>query len=131
MKKDKICVVLFFILIQISFSSYPSTSLKCYSYLTKPKHQLICPAARNNYCVKETSDLTQDLCGATQYFGDIYVKGKCTFKKCSNVCVPKTYQFQYQGVDYSRRTYCCNTDYCNSGFGLGNRSPISLLLFCL
>eukprot|EP01042_Synura_sphagnicola_P012801 gene12801-16274_t len=67
---------------------YPMESLQCYSYLTKPDMKLICPASRNKYCVKEVSTLTQDICGATQYFGDMYVNKQCVFKKCNATCTP-------------------------------------------
>lgn len=73
----------------------------------------------NKYCVKEVSSLTQDICGATQYFGDMYVNKQCVFKKCNATCNPGTYTFDFQGVTYSRTTYCCKTDLCNAGVRSG------------
>lgn len=78
--------------------------LQCISYLS----------SRSKYCVKEVSTLTQNLCGATQYFGDMYVNRECVFKKCSDECVEETYTFQFEGQTYSRDRYCCKSDYCNA-----------------
>lgn len=67
--------------------------------------------------MKEVSRQTQNLCGATQYFGDIYSGGECVLKKCAAECVEETYSFEFQGQVYSRQRYCCNDkDYCNSSF---------------
>jgi hypothetical protein len=99
---------------QIS-ARYPKRSLQCYSTYTKPDMKLICPEARyvyaplhpievispcdchcrNQYCVKETVNLEVELCGATQYFGDIYSSGVCQLKKCSDTCVAGSYDFTY------------------------------------
>ncbi len=86
--------------------------------MTKPDMKLICPEARSSYCVKEISDLKQDLCGKTQYFGDIYDKSLCFYKKCSATCVPGISNFRYAGRTFVRQRFCCNTDYCNSAFNL-------------
>ena len=94
---------------------YPSESIQCMSSLTKPDQRLICPAARAYWCVKEVSDLTQDICGATVYYGDEYVSGKCEFKKCAAECEQQTISFIHEGRPYTRSTYCCkDQDYCNS-----------------
>lgn len=124
---------------------YPLTSLQCYSYLTKPDMKLICPASRyfycfmifykvygcfcrENYCVKQVSSLTQDICGGTQYFGDLYVNKECVFKKCNATCSEGTENFEFQGNTYSRSTYCCKTDYCNSAIRKNAVSIMTLLI---
>lgn len=61
------------LLLTFAHSDYPG-GLQCYSYKTKPDRVVICPEARNAFCVKEVSNLNQDLCGQTQYFGDLYYK---------------------------------------------------------
>ena len=100
---------------QLAIDNWPMNSLKCMSSLTKPDMKLICPAARSTWCVKEVSDLRQDLCGDTQFFGDMWVNAMCEFKKCSDVCVPGTTSFTWGNNKYKRRTYCCNDkDFCNS-----------------
>jgi hypothetical protein len=95
---------------------YPSESIQCYSSLTKPDYRLICPAARAYFCVKEVSTLSQDICGSTIYYGDLYVDGQCQFKKCAAECNDKeTINFVHEGESYERTTYCCkDQDYCNS-----------------
>jgi hypothetical protein len=70
---------------------------------------------RNKFCVKQVSNLNQNLCGHTQYFGDRFVGSTCEFKKCSATCHPGTEEFEYDGTTYTRTTYCCKGDYCNSG----------------
>eukprot|EP01035_Chromulina_nebulosa_P025045 gene25045-32651_t len=87
-----------------SIKKYPQQSLKCYSSLTKPDKQLICPASRANFCVKQVSSLTSDICGGTQYFGDEYVNGQCQYKKCNATCTPGSFSFTFQGQTYSRAT---------------------------
>lgn len=82
---------------------------------------------RAKYCVKEVTTLTQNLCGQTQYFGDLYENALCQFKKCSAECEEGSYNFEYQGQSYARTRYCCNTDYCNSAPG-GSSKLISLAL---
>jgi hypothetical protein len=102
--------------IRVVHSIWPYDTLRCYSSMTKPDMQLICPEARSTYCVKEISDLKQDLCGKTQYFGDVYENSLCYFKKCSATCVPGISNFRYAGRTFVRQRFCCSTDYCNSGF---------------
>lgn len=69
---------------------------------------------RSKYCVKEVSSLTENLCGKTQYFGDLYQNSQCEFRKCSDHCDPGQITFMFEGISYSRDTYCCKNDYCNS-----------------
>lgn len=94
-------------------SAYPLTTLRCYSTFTKPDGQLICPEARSKYCVKEISNLRQDLCGHTQYFGDTYMNNLCILRKCSDECKDEIYKFTYGTLEYTRTRTCCSTDYCN------------------
>lgn len=97
------------------YKQYPSSSLQCFSTLTVPDMKLICPMDRNMYCVKETSDLRQNLCGFTKYFGDIFVDSICQYKKCAAECTEGPVPFEYEGAVYTRNIYCCNDkDYCNS-----------------
>ena len=105
------------IFVQVS-GLWPYDTLRCYSSMTKPDMQLICPEARSAFCVKEISDLKQDLCGKTQYFGDIYDQSLCFYKKCAATCVPGITNFRYAGRTFVRQRFCCSTDYCNSGFRL-------------
>ncbi len=70
---------------------------------------------RNNYCVKETSTLTKQICGQSEYFGDMYVNSECQFKKCADTCEESDWEFFYDGQRYTRKRYCCSTDLCNSG----------------
>ena len=96
---------------------YPTTTIQCWSSLTKPTQNLICPDARNNWCVKQTSDLKKDLCGKTQYFGDQWdaANGLCYYKKCGFACKPGATTFYYGGQSYTRNEYCCkNENLCNS-----------------
>jgi len=59
--------------------------------------------------------LQQDLCGKTQFFGDMYLDSRCILKMCAAECIPGVSTFEYGGNKYSRATYCCNDqDYCNS-----------------
>lgn len=97
-----------------NYELYPSTSLKCFSSKTKPDNSLICPLKRNTYCVKEVADLKQDLCGKTQYFDDVFINSLCINYKCAETCVEGTKAFYYNGIEHTRTTYCCTTDYCNS-----------------
>lgn len=69
---------------------------------------------RSSYCVKDVTSLTQNLCGATQYYGDLYINKQCQFKKCSDECVEGTTTFTFQGQVYTRDRYCCTTNYCNA-----------------
>lgn len=115
-------------------SDYPIGTRECYSTLTKPGGKLICPESNRKYCVKEVASLQQDLCGKTQYFGDVFENNLCVFRKCADSCTEGTTTFTYNGVQYTRDTYCCNNqDLCNAG----TMSRISycgialLLLLCL
>lgn len=88
---------------------------------------------RNKYCVKEVSSLTKNLCGGTQYFGDIYVQKECQFKKCSDTCEEETYNFEFEGRTYTRSRYCCSSDFCNAGsrtYG-ASMGGFLVLLICL
>ena len=68
---------------------------------------------RNNYCVKETTNLDESLCGYTEFFGDQYNNGKCEYRKCSSSCIEGSYSFEHGGNIYHRSKYCCSHDYCN------------------
>ena len=71
---------------------------------------------RNNYCVKEVViGLTMDLCGKTQYFGDVWddTIDKCIYKKCAASCTEQDTAFTYNYETYTRQRYCCEGDYCN------------------
>ena len=97
-------------------ADYPIGTRECYSTLTKPGGILICPEANRRYCVKEVASLQQDLCGKTQYFGDVFENNLCVFRKCAATCTEGTTTFTYNGVQYTRDTYCCNNqDLCNAG----------------
>lgn len=114
-----------------NYVGYPQSSLQCMSSLTKPDMRLICPLNRNTWCVKETSTLRQDLCGYTQYFGDMFVVSQCEYKKCAAECTPGTYSFFYKGVRNTRTVYCCNDqNYCNSGLRTYSKSII-LIIICI
>ena len=112
------------LLLSSSFSSYHLH----YSLLL-----LMLYAYRNNYCIKEISDLKQDLCGKTQYFGDFWDvrAGLCYFKYCSDVCRSGDSTFLFGGNAYTRSTFCCkNKDYCNSAFS-SVKGSYSLVLLCI
>jgi hypothetical protein len=69
---------------------------------------------RNNYCVKEVSNLPLALCGKTQYYGDKYDVGQCVYKKCDSECKPGKFTFIWDGKQYTRNRYCCNNNnMCN------------------
>jgi hypothetical protein len=72
------------------------------------------PLNRSSWCVKETSTLTQTICGQSVYFGDTYVNSICEFKKCADECEETSIQFVYDGHEYTRKRYCCSTDLCNA-----------------
>ncbi|KAJ1415197.1 hypothetical protein B484DRAFT_334980 [Ochromonadaceae sp. CCMP2298] len=112
--------------IQFASAAWPITSLKCFSSMTQVDNRLICPEARTAYCVKEISSLTQDLCGKSQYFGDIYANAQCEYRKCSDHCTAGTEIFEFEGQTYSRDRYCCKSDYCNSA--TSTRLPYFLAL---
>jgi hypothetical protein len=109
---------------------YPGQSLQCFSSLTKPDMQLICPAARSTWCVKEVSSMKQDQCGQTQYFGDLFIDSMCVFKKCAADCVEGTFNFKYGPTEYTRQRFCCNTNYCNSS-SPKYMNATSLLIVCI
>ena len=126
-------LVIFLSVLFISHVSclYPQNALKCYSSLTRPDNQLICPQGRDVYCVKEVSSLKKDLCGKTQYFGDTMVGELCEFKKCSDKCVEGQYEFIFGGTVYTRNRFCCNdANYCNSSFK-NSKFAYSLLILVL
>ena len=95
--------------------TYPNNALICYSSMTSPDNILICPESSGKFCVKEVVELKEELCGKTQYFGDVYNNGLCTLKKCNRTCSDDfRYSFSYGPYEYARHTFCCNTNYCNS-----------------
>lgn len=94
---------------------YPQTTLKCFSTYQKPDGKSICPEARAKFCVKEVSNLRQDLCGHTQYFGDEYKNSICVLRKCATECKDEMYSFQYGALTFTRQRSCCTSDYCNAG----------------
>ena len=49
--------------------------------------------------------MTQNLCGKTQYFGDLYQNSQCEFRKCSDKCLAGTETFLFEGISYSRTRY--------------------------
>lgn len=100
-----------------TLANWPSKTLSCYSSLTKPDMKLICPAQRSSFCIKEESTLRQDLCGHTQYFGDMFVNSLCVYRKCGDTCTPGVTSFTYAGLTYTRTRYCCTTSYCNAAIG--------------
>ena len=77
--------------------------------------QLICPAARSSFCVKEVTTLKPDLCGHTKYFGDMYVDSVCVLRKCAAECAEGLTFFEFQKEQYTRSTFCCDTNFCNAG----------------
>ena len=87
---------------------------------------------RNSFCVKEVSNLNEDLCGKTQYFGDFWDKkaNLCYFKYCSDVCTSGDSSFSFGGISFTRNTLCCkNKNYCNSASNVFKES-YSAVLFC-
>mmetsp|Transcript_11711 Transcript_11711/g.17745 ORF Transcript_11711/g.17745 Transcript_11711/m.17745 type:complete len:138 (-) Transcript_11711:151-564(-) len=107
--------------------SYPEGSLRCYHTTARPDRQVICPQSRNSYCMKEVTNLPQSLCGKTQYFGDRFKFGECTYKKCINECVEGEYQFEFEGQKYNRKRFCCNNEnLCNGGSSLRNQMSLGL-----
>jgi hypothetical protein len=125
-----ICTSFLFIITQ---ATYPQTTLQCMASLTKPDKKLICPEQRNNYCLKEVTDLKSDLCGKTQYFGDYWDEklGLCYFKKCSESCNEGDSTFLFGGKSYTRTQYCCNDkNYCNSGSKF-SKDLYTFSIFCI
>jgi hypothetical protein len=96
---------------------YPIMTRRCKSTLTKPDGELICPESNRNWCMKEVASLEKDLCGRTQYYGDIYENNICLTRRCADECVEGTKFFMYEGTQYKREVYCCNDqDFCNSAY---------------
>mmetsp|Transcript_18313 Transcript_18313/g.30543 ORF Transcript_18313/g.30543 Transcript_18313/m.30543 type:complete len:143 (-) Transcript_18313:151-579(-) len=111
-------VTLVIMLLTVS-EAYPQGSIRCYHSNARPDRQAICPESRNGFCMKETTNLPQSLCGKTQYFGDRFVNGVCQYKKCLDVCEQGEYQFEFEEQKYNRKRYCCNdVNLCNDGFSL-------------
>lgn len=106
---------------------YPQTTLKCYSTFQKPDGKSICPEARAKFCVKEVSNLRQDLCGHTQYFGDEYKDSVCVLRKCSTECKDEVISFQYGDLSFTRQRTCCTSDYCNAGSGSAAGGVVTLV----
>jgi hypothetical protein len=112
---------------------YPSRTIQCWSSLTKPTQNLICPDARNNYCVKQTSNLKKDLCGKTQYFGDQWdaANGLCYYKKCGYACKQGATKFHFGGVEYTRNEYCCkDKNFCNAASRQRAAPLVHMVLAC-
>ncbi|KAJ8600501.1 hypothetical protein CTAYLR_010072 [Chrysophaeum taylorii] len=116
--------------------NYPIGALKCYYTLkrgtnggSEEMQSIICPEGQDKYCMKQEIDgLDRTQCGQTEYFGDEYYPDpikKCLFRKCSSECVEGTDQEVYTELieefresPYTRRTFCCKEDYCNSAAGV-------------
>lgn len=70
---------------------------------------------RNDWCVKEITNLPAALCGKTQYYGDSFVDGECQYKKCDSECVEEQITFRWDEKQYTRTRFCCNNaNLCNS-----------------
>lgn len=130
--------------------NYPIGGLKCYYTLKRGTNAgiagseeldaILCPEGQNKYCVKqEIDDLDRIQCGQTEYFGDKYYPDpikKCLFRKCASECSEGTDSEVYTELieefresPYTRRTFCCQKDYCNAAAGV--RPSLSLLLVAL
>ena len=109
--------------------TYPLEALNCYSSLTSPDNQLICPEGRSGFCVKEVVSLKEDLCGKTQYFGDVYNEGVCEFKTCARNCTEEMYEFIYGPYTYTRTRYCCTENWCNSAPSNSKPLTFAVILF--
>ncbi|CAN0428670.1 unnamed protein product [Ectocarpus sp. 8 AP-2014] len=94
---------------------YPQDALWCLASLKEPEGLLICPEHRNGYCVKEVSDLAEEDCGRTTYFGDKWnaQTGKCEYRKCEATCLESSWDFEFEGEAYERNRFCCDFNYCN------------------
>mmetsp|Transcript_36877 Transcript_36877/g.115448 ORF Transcript_36877/g.115448 Transcript_36877/m.115448 type:complete len:237 (-) Transcript_36877:137-847(-) len=105
----------------IEKGGYPANAMWCYSTMTKPygideensnsERGLLCPEARNQFCVKEVSSTPRELCGKTLYFGDEWdeLRGQCIYKKCADVCEETRIYYEHAEVEYFRDIYCCKT----------------------
>ena len=107
---------------------YPQEALQCYATLAAPpKHKIICPEDRNNYCIKEvTSSTSRRECGSTsEYPDDVWDHrsgdyGECVYRKCASSCPNSTRFFEGRdGELVERRAECCKSQFCNSGFMTG------------
>ncbi|KAJ1444967.1 hypothetical protein M885DRAFT_551370 [Pelagophyceae sp. CCMP2097] len=86
---------------------------------------VICPEGQDRYCIKQVAEgLDRNECGATEYFGDEFddVEKECIFRKCASECSEDTQLVHSELIEafreaktYKRRTFCCQTDYCNAG----------------
>jgi hypothetical protein len=146
--------LIFFIFIaQRVVGDWPSTTLKCFTTTTYPDGRLICPEARyafktllkwtlslnpsviclirSKYCVKVDTNLKADLCGGTQYFNDVWINSHCFYKNCAATCTEGESTFEYGYETYTRKTYCCDSDWCNSGSQLFRGRGILYLLCTL
>lgn len=72
--------------------------------------------------MKEVVSVREQVCGTTQYFGDVYNDGVCEFKKCTRNCTDEeqvTFYFpetcRRRNCRFTRKRYCCNTNLCNAG----------------
>mmetsp|Transcript_12698 Transcript_12698/g.19045 ORF Transcript_12698/g.19045 Transcript_12698/m.19045 type:complete len:173 (-) Transcript_12698:33-551(-) len=130
-----------------SEDEYPIGALKCHYTLKRGKNagvagndemtSIVCPEGQDRWCIKqEIEGLDRALCGKTEYFGDKYEPDpikKCIFRKCASECTEGTEfvhselieEFREQNT-YKRRTFCCDTDYCN---GASSAKPHFVFLF--
>ena len=110
--------------------------LQCYanSALEANKGKTIChPDAK--FCIQEITNATRRSdCGLGKHSTDVWDRklGKCLYRKCSNKC--PSYEddrlrdfnvtddaFGLSVRTFSRKTYCCNTNLCNTA---GSNRPI-------
>lgn len=138
-----------FVLVDAEEKEYPVGGLKCMYTLKRgtnggdeEERHVICPEGQDKYCVKqEIERLDRSECGQTEYFGDEYepdpVK-KCLFRKCASECVQGTDDRVHSRIleefreekTYTRRTFCCQSDYCNAAAPQSfNSLPFGILLF--
>ena len=119
-----------FILIEVSESSmnetrrYPQDALQCYATLAAPpKHKIICPEDRNNYCIKEfTTSSSRRECGTSpEYPDDVWDRrsGECVYRKCAASCPNSTITFDGRDGIVERRSECCTSHFCNPAFRIG------------